>query len=766
MVLWDLYYQEIRNFLRTVTITNELFADLYLQRTLTRFSKISIYPQANPYYVRLCGNYTDQDTMMIVSSLDTGESIQFTKANLAIHSRTKNYYHPAGAGYQILCQQYPEQIDLIKAIVCPVPVNLDLWPIADGYNDSLRSHQYQTFQGEYDNDTMMYITHPETLATIPFTKAQLDAIYHTTEDGPEVDHTLREIYTLPSTAYFELLARYPSRYELIHGIINPNSPVDQLVNTKHLSMVGFDDSVLQPREAQSLVNAIRNALTFIRTRWYIPNFRFEEYYAAVLWSMIWYHLHLTLYTQRMENLRTPSVHPLSMWEYLSSVGLTNEYNSGLTDNQIWYLYKNIQHLLDNKGTAETLQKLIDGLLEGMNTTLRAKLVLKDTTHYKTTVTSDIEILSKELTSKTTPLEDRDHGTESLDSIISREHTLKLEPTYSEEVISKQTKVLNSAQITRLPTKLIEIQKFDIDDRERYPFYEFVLHSTIALLNRGYLKTHSVEVTFPDSDYRRYFKTGEALAAFHYIFAKTDDVADSAIVIPTTFQIRSAFKDPVTSTPDTIPIHELGDIPLSQILDPVALLAPIAEQRIELIDSAKDFILQLDDQYAILYYWYTLTHFSADWIYHQAMNQIMFAALQIEEVTLSGADTLVPGFSTYGAWFDTDPSIKNILQYYRTTTAKRQVCLERILNAVYPVENSRFAGGFELSKRQYILLRNLFTQLCSYNVAFLDTPVIDTSSVSLKPVVILNLERVQSWDVNISISKFSIEDDWVTDPIYV
>lgn len=763
MLLWTLYYQEVQNFLKSLTITNKGMAATYETQTLTRFGADTLYPQANPYYARLCGNYTDQDEMIYVVSLDTGATIPFTKETLAAHARTKAYYHFTGNGYPILCRTYPEKVDLIKAIVCPVQVKSELW--------NIESEEYLHFCGEYvldeegeysENDPVMTIVHPQTGGTVEFTKATLDAAYL---DDDNVSHTLREIYRLPSQAYFDLLTRYPTRADLIHGIINPMSPVDQLVSEDNLTLVSYDLTVLQTREAQSILDAVQRALLYLRNRWYVSEYQYEEYYNTAFWALLWYTMHLTVYAQRMKNLRTPQVHPLHMWEYLGSFGLNEEYNEGLTEEQAWFLYKNLAYLMKHKGTQGALLKLVNGLLTSLNTTLKTKHLLLNATSYPTTVKAIPELLSRNFGAVTTPMEDYVHGVETIADTIKREHELGLEPSDDEEIIAKQTQQLQRAPVTWLPTKLIEVQKIDRNDNETYPYYEFALHSAIYWWNAGLL-TGSVSVSLASMDVVQTFTYGEILAILHYLTGGTisGTTYTPPTLIPTVFNLRAVLKRPAPSSmTDVINIDGLGELPITEILDVPALLDAIPNVTRDtsvpmVLDTPEDLIARLDEHYTALYSWFIQIRDSADAPFHIAMNRFMFNVLDVG--ALSGVE-LVDGYTTYAQWMAGAPAINGVIVEYGATEEKRATLLAALLDAAFPVDKSQYAGGYSMSLKQYVLMRSLFTRLCSYNVAFLNTEIRDISHITLKPITVLNYDSILSIESVVDMTQYQFLDDWPT-----
>lgn len=75
------------------------------------------------YYLNLAGQYHSTDMMMTVVSWDTGETINFTVANLAVHKATKVAYAYGTKRYKALLARYPNQEPLILGILNPVDIN-------------------------------------------------------------------------------------------------------------------------------------------------------------------------------------------------------------------------------------------------------------------------------------------------------------------------------------------------------------------------------------------------------------------------------------------------------------------------------------------------------------------------------------------------------------------------------------------------------------------------------------------------------------------
>jgi len=98
------------------------------------------------YYMNLAGQYHSTDTMMTVVSWDTGETINFTVANLAVHKATKVAYAYGTKRYKALLTQYPAQEPLILGILNPVDIDTAI-AATDGLilaypDDLIESNEY------------------------------------------------------------------------------------------------------------------------------------------------------------------------------------------------------------------------------------------------------------------------------------------------------------------------------------------------------------------------------------------------------------------------------------------------------------------------------------------------------------------------------------------------------------------------------------------------------------------------------------------------
>ena len=276
------------------------------------------------------------DEMMYVTSLDTGEEIPFTLENLhgefakargwsehSVHTKTLSAYKVPGRYFDLLCERYPNQVDLIKAIVYPTPAR------------------------EYT---------AQELATI----AAIESGKRIAADGTEI--------SIDDDLIAIMKASLPSLSRRRR---------EKIVAAKNFDILSYDDSLLEENERIEMVMHMKTFLDVVKKRWDIADFCYEDNYPQVLWSVVWSLLPLILVAKRYADIKTPFVHSTHLWDYLTSNGL-EEYKGYLNTTQALFLYKNITYLKKHRGKQLVMNILIDNLLNEFNLDITAKTVVLDT----------------------------------------------------------------------------------------------------------------------------------------------------------------------------------------------------------------------------------------------------------------------------------------------------------------------------------------------------------------------------------------------------
>lgn len=122
---YKIYLNKVFQLAQTIVIkstaaaasVNQYVRDYYGQSAVVEHD-----PTSWKYYLNISGNYHFIDEMMTVVSMDTLETIAFTKDNLAIHRATAREYAFGTRKYKELLSRYPKQEQLILGILYPVDI--------------------------------------------------------------------------------------------------------------------------------------------------------------------------------------------------------------------------------------------------------------------------------------------------------------------------------------------------------------------------------------------------------------------------------------------------------------------------------------------------------------------------------------------------------------------------------------------------------------------------------------------------------------------
>ncbi len=139
----QLYIDDLMALAKTLVIKVDEHAQVVNRYCdLLGYASNTTEPWTWKYYLNMAGEYHRADKVMTVTSLDTLQTIEFTKENLTIHRTTKREYQVGGQFYKELLRRFPEQEKLINGIINPVDIMaVKPWERPDGsiiwYNSDL-----------------------------------------------------------------------------------------------------------------------------------------------------------------------------------------------------------------------------------------------------------------------------------------------------------------------------------------------------------------------------------------------------------------------------------------------------------------------------------------------------------------------------------------------------------------------------------------------------------------------------------------------------
>jgi len=156
------YLEQCKTLAKTLVIKSSISAVLVNQQMELKYGGSAVDPldpSSWKYYLNIAGEYHPTDKVMTVTSLDTLQQIAFTKANLAVHTSTREAYQYGTRYYYSLLNQYPDQDQLILGILYPVDITQAI--AADdasilGYPSELVEQQEQTLIPELQRWIQQY----------------------------------------------------------------------------------------------------------------------------------------------------------------------------------------------------------------------------------------------------------------------------------------------------------------------------------------------------------------------------------------------------------------------------------------------------------------------------------------------------------------------------------------------------------------------------------------------------------------------------------
>ena len=546
-LLGTLADKEVNNFLRTVTIKNTYFATRSRNRQM-RVNSTSVPDNIVPYYRHIAGEYilkepvtcqvknpktglyesqtygntalvtngmgyqnrevkntdlyedTAFDEMMYVTSLDTGEEIPFTLENLhpefasdasAVHTKTLAAYKVPSRLHDLLCEKYPAQVDLIKAIVYPVTgvrgltdVELNEFenngePLPDykrrrrdalvSANDFSLLACDETILEELERHDL--ITHAKLILR------NLDKRWNIQEFWKEQNYPLVLWAIVWCALRLGLIIR---RYENIKTQFAHSSHVWDYLESKGLEPYrGYLTTAQTKFLYKNIEYILRN-----RGKQKVTNILVDEFLSDI---------GLNLKTKTVV-LDTTATLDTSKLHHISEVKTQCRSCSRAS-----YCHKNITNFecpnyLNTSGLCEAQpiilteefvgarkSKIISALINQYGyTEAEAK-----TKYERSIIWKDDEVEAIRSDYDRDQLTDVNGPIESLDTLIQREYASGLEPEYSENVVDQQTKELQHIAGTVAPTKLIELTRNRPQPKYQSLFNKFLTETLLHLAPRLY-----------------------------------------------------------------------------------------------------------------------------------------------------------------------------------------------------------------------------------------------------------------------------------------
>ena len=595
-------------------------------------------------------------------------------------------------------------------------VTIKYSPIAELLNATLLQKGYEVTEDQetwkyylnlvgryHPSDTKMYVMSLDTHESILF--------------APEVliNHPRTKAVYIPGGSYYNRLCEiYPEQVDLIKSILFPVDNITNAVDAQDLTLLAYSSGYLEKYEESVFIPEIEEFLEILKERWYFDFLDDEPYFYLTFWGSLWTYLAMLLISGRLSHIKTAYVHSWDIWNELQANGLDN-YSDILNREKSMMLYQNIDYLKANAGKQSNLVILAQGLLDSFGIGLYGRRVVQESAtgadHYQLTPQLVPIRIPKSNESVTAQIEIK-----TVTTLQSQIVEKGLSPSAASEVVNAIERKLGDTTLNEFATKFLEIRPI----AQSKPYAEllnmFLMETLVVSITKGYY-TNPVEVYDPLTNFPIFLPPSELLALYHYATYKSMGLDTDSF--PEVVRLYRSFTTEVGTPVKTLQ-HYNSKLYLTQQVDSDAYLANLAYDTD--IRDPQDFSTNVTELW--LRY---MEHILAD------ENTILEKRHFIYEYLSSlchkrreESVDFVSGYNTYSSWLgprgiDIESTI--LVQYNIQANPKEQWAnlADRILSTLIPINDILLSfGNFTLSNSGYERLRQLFVQMCSYRVVFLES----------------------------------------------
>jgi len=519
------------------------------------------------------------------------------------------------------------------------------------------------------------------------------------------------LYRIPNKEYFTLEERYPEYVGLIRTIAYPISSIDDAIAAPNLSLLAYDASLLEENERESIITCLKNFLNYVKERWWLVEYTYENMYAVTFWSMLWQMLPLVLLDQRIRNIRTSSVHSFHIWEYLTSNGL-KDYRDVLTKNQSLWLYRNLEYVKQNQGKEKTLQILAKELLGDAFVSLLYKNLQQNTTAFDKYKRPEPEIVSYTYNA------DKETKIEQIDDLTERLYNQELEHNKSTDYTEQITEDLGYTPYNSLNTKFLEFKKETIDTSGTTLMTNIYIDTLMYLLSEDKL-SFNVSITEATAGISIRIYIGDVINLLVWSALRSADILPTKMFKQ--YFCRRALKlnrpndDDLTKT---VYYKNLGYKTKYLIND--KLMLDSIDWNDKTFVTQRSFANWLSNRYKTLSTILRHNDVSNKYLYHEAMKKFWY------DTAVTRVIDTPQKYDTWVSWYtNVNPDIASLITTYEQLNTKSRIEAYKHLattcfDAIYETDESvDGATNLKRIEKIYTSIRDLFIQLCSYNITYLE-----------------------------------------------
>lgn len=575
---------------------------------------------------------------------------------------------------------------------------------AINFNDKTTWKYYINMIGEYHStDTMMTVTSLDTRETINFER---DVI----KNHPRT----RAAYIPGGQFYKRLCETYPYQVDLIKSILFPVESMEKALLADDLTLLAYGSGFLEADEEPILIMDIEEYLNIYQQRWHLDFLNDEPLFDLAAFGKLFPKLAAFITAKRVSYIKTPYVHDYHIWSELADRGIGN-YSDILNREKAMMLYQNIDYLRDNAGKHNNLIILVNRLLSDFGIGLYGRRVVQD-------IQTDAD--NYQLTPSLVPIRiptnyaqlATEIATVNVATMQARIFDKGLTASDSAETVKTVERHLSDTTWNEYPTKFLEIRPIAKNIPFANMMSNFLLETLIVSIAEGYYE-NQVSVKDPITGTIIYLKPSELLALYSYAVNKTVGVNQD--IIPTHVHVQTAFLTQLGTPINNIMVNGRKTFVSSQISATEWLDGITYNTSIQSPSEFTDMVTSL---------W-------LKFMYHKIQD--MKTSLDVRRGIIAYLSslcyqkrvvnfTLVPGRTSYADWLGSeglDLSSGILSQYDRQDDPKTawQKLADAIMIALIPANDIiKSFGDFTLPDYGYSRIRELFIQLCSYRVVFLDS----------------------------------------------
>lgn len=519
-------------------------------------------------------------------------------------------------------------------------------------------------------------------------------------------------YVPGNPLYAALCAQYPNQVDLIKSIVYPVLTLETAISAPDFCILAYGSAILEADEYDTILQTIRSFLSYIQRRWYFSFFSYEPYYTWVFWGNLWQQLISIILTARILAIKTTQVHSWHIKQYLKSYGL-DDYSDVLSRTQMLFLYRNLPYIIANRGKQSNLIILADYLLSGLGFGLYGRDIWQQTLDGAATCRLTpylVPIAIPTTYVNALPAE----SAETVSQIEERLYAMGTEVDVDQTALAAMTTRLGTTHLNTLPTKLLELRPVATDLKFARVLNNFLLDSLVYAAIEG-LYTTTVTVVEPITRTTLVLSVIDALILYSYCVFRS--LLTTPTQLPTQYTIKTAFLRQPT-LPTTLAFN--GVIyPITDFTNVSNYLSTYAWPSTPATSPA-EFSAILSTQFLAAINQIQISRFEEDTLTNLALRRLTESVTVRETLALP----LPAGMTTYAEWMaaQTEPISTMIaaLDAQPTPTASYTALSDLILSTLLPpTKTFELYGNFAFTGTTYSKFKQLFVQLCSYNVLFMD-----------------------------------------------